>query len=190
MFSGVTARESVTSVASGSSVNRTRDGSGTRTLTSARVRSSVKSSAPLSASIGRNSGSVASASRRRSRCRRCHLASTRAGESVNPSRGSWQVAQERPFPPGNGRTKLMAPCNTRIAARRDATIRPPRVTSGSICWSAAASAASSSERCGASGQPCSHAYPCTSAVPSTSTMAASCAHLDRRRMVIAPASAP
>ena len=137
MFSGVTARDSVTCVASGSSVNRTRDGSGTRTLTRARVRSSVKSSTPSSASSGRNSGSVASGSSRRAACRRCHRASTRAGESVNPSRGSWQVAQERPFPPGKGRKKLMAPCTTRPLARRDAASRPASVTSASICRSAA-----------------------------------------------------
>jgi hypothetical protein len=84
----------------------------------------VKSSLPSSASRGRNSGSVASGSWRRARCRRCHRASTRAGESVNPSRGLWQVAQERPFPPGKGLKKLMAPCTTR--ARWDAPAPPPR----------------------------------------------------------------
>ena len=184
MFSGETARDSVTCVASGSSVSRTRDGSGTRTLKRARVRSSVKSSTPSSASRGRNSGSVAFGSSRRADCRRCHRASTRAGESVNPSRGSWQVAHERPFPPGKGRKKLMAPCTTRPLVRRDAASRPASVTSASICRSTAVSSVSSSSSRGATCLPCASTCPCDSAVPSTNRTAATRVYVDRRCMVV------
>ncbi len=125
MFSGVTARESVTCVAVGSSVSRTRDGSATRTLTSARVLRSVKSSWPSSASIARNSGSVASGLKRLARWSRCHRASTVAGERLNPSRGRgrWRTSG-RCLPGTAGRSSRrrgrasLCPCATAVVRRR------------------------------------------------------------------------
>src|SRR5262245_27117450 len=48
------------------------------------------------------------------RCNLCQRASTVAGERLNPSCKLWQVAHERPLPPGNGMKKLKAPLSAFI----------------------------------------------------------------------------
>lgn len=95
-----TARHSDKVVASGLSARLTLRGSGKVTRTSALVRSVVKSFAKSSASIDRNSGSSASGSTWRRFCSPCQRASTVFGVSAKLSSGRWQVAHERPLPPG------------------------------------------------------------------------------------------
>ena len=188
MFNGGTARLSVTWVAAGSAVSRTRDGSGTRTLTSARVLSSVKSFRPSSASIDRNSGSVASGLERRARSSRCHRASTVAGDRLKPSCGLWQVAQERPLPLGYGRKKLTAP-RTSIAfslRERHSPAAAMAALSASILLRMSESWASSSlERRGIED---SVHTSCASANPraAATRIAGACAKVIRMRTTVSP----